>query len=109
MARYTLTLSPDYVKNWTIKDAIREFIQNAIDQESLDISNMKNIEVIDDTLYIANATSILTKKSLLLGGGTKKEGDSNIGQFGEGYKVGLLVLLREGFNVEMCNYAAGEL
>lgn len=109
MARYTLTLSPDYVKNWTIKDAIREFIQNAIDQESLDEANKKNIEVIGGTLYIANATSILTKKSLLLGGGTKKEGDSNIGQFGEGYKVGLLVLLREGFNIEICNYGAGEL
>lgn len=109
MARYTLTLSPDYVKSWTVSDAIREFLQNAIDQESQDIENRKSISIEGNTLRIANAKSILTKKSLLLGGGTKKEGDNNIGQFGEGYKVGLLVLLREGFNVKINNYGVCEL
>lgn len=109
MARYTLTLSPDYVKSWTVSDAIREFLQNAIDQEGQDMENKKSIIIEGNTLRIANAKSILTKKSLLLGGGTKKEGDNNIGQFGEGYKVGLLVLLREGFNVQINNYGVSEL
>lgn len=31
---FTLTISPDYVKNWTEQDAIREFIQNWIDQRN---------------------------------------------------------------------------
>lgn len=109
MPRYTLTLSPNYVKGWSISDAIREFIQNAIDQESMDEDNKKSIKVEQDTLIVANATSLLTKSSLLLGGGTKTEGDNNIGQFGEGYKVGLLVLLREGFKIEIKNFGASEL
>lgn len=109
MPRYTLTLSPNYVKSWTDKDAIREFLQNAIDQESQDLNNTKDIYIEGDTLIIANKTSLLTKSSLLLGGGTKVEGDNNIGQFGEGYKVGLLVLLRDGFKIEIKNYGASEL
>ena len=31
---FTLTISPDYVKNWTEQDAISEFIQNWIDQRN---------------------------------------------------------------------------
>lgn len=109
MPRYTLTLSPNYVKSWTESNAIREFIQNAIDQESIDSNNKKDIYVEGDSLIIANKTSKLSKSSLLLGGGTKAEGDSNIGQFGEGYKIGLLVLLRDGFNIKINNYSASEL
>jgi len=108
MARYTLTISPDYVKDWSVKDAIRELIQNAIDQESIDVDNSKDIYSIDNNLYIANKNSILEKSSLLLGGGTK-DGTKTIGQFGEGYKVALLVLLREGYTVEIRNYKAQEL
>lgn len=108
MARYTLTISPDYVKDWSAKDAIRELIQNAIDQESLDENNNKDIYSIDNDLVIANKNSILEKSTLLLGGGTK-DGSSTIGQFGEGYKVALLVLLREGYDVEIRNYKAEEL
>ena len=109
MPRYTLTLSPNYVKNWTDSDAIREFIQNAIDQEHCDPSNTKDIYIDGDSLVIANKTSKLSKSSLLLGGGTKSEGDNNIGQFGEGYKVALLVLLRDGFKITINNYGASEL
>jgi hypothetical protein len=108
MPRYTLTISPDYVKDWSVSDAIRELIQNAIDQESLDNTNTKTIEVVNDSILIANKNSVLEKSTLLLGGGTK-DGSSTIGQFGEGYKVSLLVLLREGYDVEIRNYKAGEL
>ena len=65
MPRYTLTLSPNYVKSWTESNAIREFIQNAIDQESIDSSNKKDIYVEEDSLIIANKTSKLSKSSLL--------------------------------------------
>ena len=108
MPRYTLTISPSYVKDWKEEEAIREFLQNAIDQESLDSANYKSIVVDRDKLTISNAKSVLNKSTLLLGGGTK-DGSNTIGMFGEGYKIGLLVLLREGFKVEIKNYGIGEL
>lgn len=108
MPRYTLTISPDYVKDWGVNDAIRELLQNAIDQESLDNDNIKSIDYDNNNLIIANKNSILEKSTLLLGGGTK-DGSSTIGQFGEGYKVALLVLLREGYTIQIRNYKAGEL
>lgn len=108
MPRYTLTISPDYVKDWGVNDAIRELLQNAIDQESLDKDNAKSIDYDDNSLIIANRNSVLEKSTLLLGGGTK-DGSSTIGQFGEGYKVALLVLLREGYTIQIRNYKAGEL
>ena len=108
MPRYTLTISPDYVKDWGVNDAIRELLQNAIDQESLDKDNAKSIDYDNNSLIIANRNSVLEKSTLLLGGGTK-DGSSTIGQFGEGYKVALLVLLREGYTIQIRNYKAGEL
>ena len=37
---YELTLTPDYVSDWTFNDAIRELIQNGTDQEALDKGNV---------------------------------------------------------------------
>ena len=108
MARYTLTISPDYVKDWTTEHAVREFLQNAIDQESLDSNNKMTLSYDDTSVTIANKTSKLDKSTLLLGGGTK-DGTDTIGQFGEGYKVAMLVLLREGYYVEIRNYGLKEL
>lgn len=108
MARYTLTISPDYVSNWSVEDAVRELLQNAIDQENLQKGNHKTISVEENCLIISNYKSVLEKSSLLMGGGTK-DGSSTIGQFGEGYKVALLVLLREGYKVEIHNKGVNEL
>lgn len=32
---YELSLAPDYVSDWTFNDAIRELIQNGIDQQNI--------------------------------------------------------------------------
>lgn len=107
--RYTLTISPEYVKDWSVNDAIRELLQNAIDQQSINPANSMLIDVDDNTLTISNKTSSLSKSTLLLGGGTKSDTTDTIGQFGEGYKVALLVLLREGISVTINNYSANEI
>lgn len=108
MPRYTLTISPDYVKNWTPKDAIRELLQNWIDQETIDKDNLKSLVLTEDSLILSNRKSVLNKSTLLLGGGTK-DGTKTIGQFGEGYKMAILVLLRDNISCEIRNYGLNEL
>ena len=111
MSKIELTIAPNYVPNWTLVDAIRELFQNALDQQKQNNENEASWNYDDDTgvLTISNATSKLTAASLLLGQTTKADDKSTIGQFGEGYKIATLVLLREGQNVVFYNYGAREI
>jgi hypothetical protein len=97
MASYDLTISPKYIKGWGIRQAMREIFQNAIDHGDY------SIERVDGDIIISSRGVTLQKKTLLLGEGTKSIGDGAIGQFGEGYKLALLTLLREGCAVAIKN------
>jgi hypothetical protein len=108
MARYELSLSPTYVKHWTYIEAVREIFQNAIDQETTNPENIMAYSHRDDTLKIYSMKSSLDKSSLLMGN-TSKAGDENqIGSFGEGYKLAMLVLARDGFDMSIHNYTNKE-
>lgn len=110
MTKYELALHESYVTNWGVREALRELLQNMNDQEVVDKSNPKFVEYNKDneTLHMGNAKSVLERKTLLLGYTTKNEDTRTTGQFGEGYKLALLVLTRLGKNVTIYNYAKGE-
>lgn len=111
MTKIELTISPDYVPTWTIVDAIRELFQNAIDQQKQNPDNVFSWEYDHklETLYIKNKASRLTASSLLLGHTTKAADVATIGQFGEGYKIATLVLLRNDKKITFYNYGAREI
>ena len=47
--KHSLNFAEDYVKDWTIYDAIREFLQNALDQSKTKENNDMNIVYDKDT------------------------------------------------------------
>lgn len=87
-------ISVDYAKNWSVQDAIRELISNA-----LDTGTKISIGVKDGKGYIIDKGDGIEKKNLLFGS-TDKD-NSQIGQFGEGLKMASLVLARSGRNMRL--------
>ena len=106
MKKYYLPMTKDYVGHWSIVEAVRELMQNAIDAENENPANKKQIAFIGpnkNVLRISNKLSKLTLKTLLLGCGNKKNQTHTLGQFGEGYKLAILVLLRLGYSFSVQN------
>jgi len=111
MSRYELSISPDYVPDWTELDAVREIFQNALDQQTVDPANRMSwgFSKEDECFWISSRQSRLTKDSLLFGVSSKANDVKTIGMFGEGYKLALLVLTRLGYDVIINNYAENEI
>lgn len=107
---YELTLTPNYVSDWTFNDAIRELIQNGTDQEILDKDNKFSIDYDykSKTLRLTNEKSKLKINTLLLGRSSKADNEDTVGQFGEGYKIAALVLNRLGNTFTIYNNECNE-
>lgn len=93
-----LPLSPDYVRSWGVSQAIRELIQNAIDSEAEFQYAFEG-----DTFIVGSPGVVLHPRTLILGTTSKADDDDKIGSFGEGYKIAMVVLLREGKEVRVTN------
>lgn len=88
-----LSLSKNYVAHWTWKEAIREILQNAIDCGHWDLKQTG-----DGEIFISTYSGAIPRSALLLGESGKRDLDK-IGTFGEGLKLALLILCREGYDV----------
>lgn len=100
---YPLSLARSYVRHWGLVEAIRELIQNAIDGDGDETPFEYAFE--DHVLSITNRYASLSPSTLLLGSTSKADNPEKIGSFGEGYKLALLVLVREGYDVLIRNGA----
>lgn len=96
-----LSLSPDYVSTWKTWEAVREILQNAIDTKDYEITTDKE----NNYLSITSNGGVLEKSTLLLGNSSKRNDENTIGTYGEGFKLAILVLLREGKKVVIKNGA----
>lgn len=103
--RYELTISTNYVPNWTYIEAIRELFQNALDEQTVDPRHVMDryYDPMNQCFTISNQNTALDTSSLLLGSGTKASDNKLIGQHGEGYKIAFMVLLREGKKITVEN------
>lgn len=93
-----ISLAPNYVSQWGTWEAIRELFQNAIDEPEHTIQFMES----EGQVHITNTGAIPTS-FLMLGNSSKQNNLEKIGQFGEGFKLALLVLARQNKKVVIHN------
>ncbi len=102
--KFTLPISPAYVAHWGLWEAIRELIQNAYDEQTR--NEACAVEITHDSgdrIVIRTSIGKLTPESLILGNSDKRDDKKLRGQFGEGYKLAMLVLKRLGYGVTVLN------
>jgi hypothetical protein len=95
--KFELTIKADYLPTWGTYEGLRELLQNGQDAQTefsapLTVKHRKDTS----TLVIENEGCVLPHESLLLGHTSKSDRADLIGKFGEGLKLGLLALVREG-------------
>lgn len=93
MARnFELTIGPEYIPDWGAWEAIREFVQNTLDSHQagfkMDIRRNPN-----GTLVLSNQGAELEYRHLILGSSSKQGGGFR-GQYGEGFKLAMMVMCR---------------
>lgn len=98
--KYPLSLTSNYVSDWGLWEAVREIIQNALDNKS---GHSISYDSNQETLTITSDEVKLEASTLLLGNTSKRDDSSKIGSFGEGYKIACLVLLCRGYAVSINN------
>lgn len=96
-----LTVDPGYVQGWGFFHALREFLQNALDGHDRNFPmTITRGTGEKKTIRITNEGTTLSRRTLLLGSSDKR-GSSQRGQFGEGYKLAMLVFARAGIDMQI--------
>lgn len=92
MSKISYGMTKEYRKEWGIIDAVREIVQNCIDNKHCKHTFKYNS--LTEIICIQTENFVLPKSTFALGESQNKTSDS-IGGFGEGFKLALLVLERE--------------
>lgn len=100
MAKIQLSIKTTYLPKWGVWEGIRELVQNGRDAE-VEHGATLSVDWYNDTLRIENEGTVLEQRALLLGHTTKVGRSDMIGQFGEGLKLGVLALVRQGVPVKI--------
>lgn len=102
---FDIPVSSKYINNWGVKEALKEIKANAEDKVGVEGAYGWSYNKAEQRIEIWNQSSEkLTPSTLVLGNSSKTTEDGTIGQFGEGYKLALIVLLREGKEVAISNH-----
>jgi hypothetical protein len=96
---YELPISNNYVHTWKLEDAVREIMQNAIDSQT--DGHKLYIRYNNGQLSISNQGCNLSISDLVLGNSSKNDPTKYIGTYGEGFKLALIVLLRNNIDVRI--------
>jgi len=96
-----LTISEDYCADWGLFEGVREFMQNARDAVRAGCSFDAFYHPDESRLVVKTRGAVLEHKTLLLGKSTKRGRADMLGEQGEGYKIGSLVLCRMGKKIKI--------
>jgi hypothetical protein len=101
-----LTINTNYVGNWGTWEAVREILQNGLDEQAADSAHKMDVTYnARNKILVVISRGITIARNTLLLGVTGKGAGGRIGQYGEGYKLAMLVLLRGGKSIEIVNGA----
>jgi len=103
MAKIPLTISKNYCADWGVFQGIREMLQNAKDAD--EDGHTMTIEHFPRTsrLEITSAKVYVDPAKLLVLGESDKGAGHKRGQFGEGFVLGCLALMRKGCDISFRN------
>lgn len=103
MAKIPLTIDKNYCSDWGVYQGVRELIQNAKDAE--DDGHEMTVEHFPRTsrLVITSAGVYVEPSKLLVLGKSDKVPGQRRGQFGEGFVLGILALMRKECDVTFKN------
>ena len=103
MAKIHLTIDKHYCSDWHVWHGIRELIQNAKDADEdgykMEVTHYPRTSRLE---IVSKKVSVEPAKLLVLGKTDKAPGQKR-GQFGEGFVLGVLALMRKGCDVRFKN------
>jgi len=90
-------ISTEYRSQWSEWEAVREFVQNPLD-ETESLPELSETE--DGWVCLSDNGAGCEVTNMIILGKSEKNGANKRGQYGEGSKMGAVVLLKAGYNVK---------